>query len=169
MVESNAPVPDPVQTARDALAAANDAQREFGQALSYDALDVGLYAAAVGLTVLASGLGGAIDHQTDRLWVQIATPLIYLVGLGTLGYGVWRFRRKNRVSVSGFTPHRSRWVAIAMMVLTGVLVFASVYAGSEGLLGLVALATLAGAVMAAGFSWLWMRVYRAETAAGLRG
>lgn len=170
MVESHSSssAPDPVQSARDALAAAHDAQQQVGREMRYDALDESLYATATGLTVLATGLGGAIELHDD-LWLRILVPVIYLTALALLGYGIARFKAKNGVWVSGFSPRRSRWVARAVVVLVGGLTLAAAYAGNEGLWALVAVTSLAGAAGAFALSRLWMRVYRGETSAGPRG
>lgn len=89
-------------------------------------------------------------------------------GGGALAFGLlWRgWADKTGVSVTGLSPKRARWVALALGALFAVLMLAAFYVGRWGEplwalpLGVIAF------VAALGCSRLWLRVYRAETEAG---
>ncbi|WP_395945863.1 hypothetical protein [Brevundimonas sp.] len=94
-------------------------------------------------------------------------PFNVLASVGaTLAFvTMWRrWSERTGVSITGVSPPRARWVAIALGVLFGGLALTSVYVGRTGQLIWVAPLTIAAFVLALGLSRLWMRVYRAETA-----
>ncbi len=91
--------------------------------------------------------------------------VVYLLA-ATLAFAIlWRrWSEKTGVSVTGLSPRRARWVAIALGVVFLALALASVYFGRTSQYVWVLPLIAAAFVLALVFSRLWMRVYRAETA-----
>ena len=93
-------------------------------------------------------------------------------GLGVLGLTVI-FRRETRrtgLLVTGVSPRRARWVAIALGVIMAAIMLGLVYLNlteSGAPLALIAgVATVLAFVLALVGSRLWRRVYKTEMGAG---
>lgn len=90
-------------------------------------------------------------------------PVASCAGAAVLAGMARGWARRRGVWVSGVTPKRARWVAIALGLAMGVLMLSSVAAGRAHMVWPpIGLAVLAFAV-ALYASRLWMRVYRRET------
>lgn len=78
---------------------------------------------------------------------------------------MWRtWSEKAGVAVSGYSPKRARWAAFGVGGVLMILMLAAVYCGRTGQIVWVAPLALIAFVAAWAGSWLWARIYRAETA-----
>lgn len=150
------PQPDPAE----ALAAIAEARRTVhdrvaGHGWRYDLTYAGLVAGMVGAQSLDQPFG------------------IVGVALGVAGLAVifQRETRRTGVLVTGVSPRRARWVAIAMGLLMGAAMLGMVAMrhltppGFPLIPAVLAVMVLAFAVALIG-SRIWRRVYRAEMGAG---
>jgi hypothetical protein len=107
--------------------------------------------------VAAAFVGGQAAPMPFNVLASAAATLAFAI--------LWRrWSEKTGVSVTGLSPRRARWVAIALGVVFLALALASVYFGRTSQYVWVLPLIAAAFVLALVFSRLWMRVYRAETA-----
>jgi phosphatidylglycerophosphate synthase len=152
---SNRP-PAPEPSATEALAAIRAARAGLpGPPAPHAGFDL-LYGTACALLVAAQGLAAP--------WSMLLLGLA-LAGLALMVH-VWR--RRFGWWINGYSPRRARWVAYGMVAVFLALIAASAYGREHGPWWLFLAAGGAGFVAAILGSRLWMRVWRAELAGGVR-
>ncbi len=146
------PLPDP----RDALASIRAARAGVaGPPEPHLGFDL-LYGTSCGLLVVGNGL--------EAPWSLLVLG-IALAGLGLL---VARWRRRFGWWINGYSPRRARWVAFGLVAVLLALVAVSRYGHAQGPWWLFLPAAAIGFVAAIAGSRIWMRVWRAELAGGVR-
>ncbi|MFN4289193.1 MAG: hypothetical protein ACK4E3_11940 [Brevundimonas sp.] len=140
--------PDP----REALDAIAAARQSVPGEIRHSLLDDVAYGLVCGLLVAGQGL--------DRPWSFVAL-VVSLTGLFVF---VHLWRRKYGWWVSGYSPRKARWVAIAMAAGLVGLMGLSIWGKAAGI-GWTPLATgAAGFVLAIVGSRIWMAVWKRELA-----
>ncbi len=88
------------------------------------------------------------------------------VGIAGLGLLAQQWAKRTGVWVSGVSPKRARWVAIALGLIMAIAMFGLTYAGRVGVAWVALPVGAISAVAAYVLSRLWRRVWLREIEAG---
>lgn len=146
----------PSPSASEALAAIRTARAGIAGPPAYPLGYDLLYGTACALLVAAQGLQAPYSL------------LVLALALGGLGLMIAGWRRHFGWWISGYSPRRARWVAVAMVVVFLGLMALSHYGRTDGPWWLYLVSGALGFVAAIAGSRIWMRVWRAELAEPVR-
>jgi hypothetical protein len=107
--------------------------------------------------------GGMVAAQALPLPLNTLGIAVGIAGLGLLAQ---QWTRRTGVWVSGVSPRRARWVAIALGLVMAIAMLGLTYAGRSGLAWLALPVGAVSAVAAYVFSRLWRRVWLREIEGG---
>lgn len=107
--------------------------------------------------------GGMVAAQALPLPFNTLGIAVGIAGLGLLAQ---QWAKRTGVWVSGVSPKRARWVAIALGVIMAIAMFGLTYAGRVGLAWVALPVGAMSAVAAYVFSRLWRRVWLREIEGG---
>ena len=114
-------------------------------------------------SVLAAGV---VMSQALPPPLNVLADAVVIVSLAALAR--W-WRARTGVWISGVTPRRARWVALAIGLLAGAAAIATAIAARQGQAWIALVLGPVIGVLALGGSRLWRRVHRDEVQAGVAG